>query len=67
MVLVDKHALLQYVIRKLKQKRVNKKHTWRSNMNTETLIVGLFCRIDDRMRDVKKHPQANLYPSEVVT
>lgn len=36
-------------------------------MSTEDFITELFCRIDDAMRDVPKHSQANLYPSEVVT
>jgi len=36
-------------------------------MTTEDFIIGLFCRIDDQMKDVAKHPQANLYPSEIVT
>ena len=36
-------------------------------MNTEHFITALFCRIDDQMTDVKKHSQATLYPSEVVT
>lgn len=36
-------------------------------MTTEDFIIELFCRIDDKMPDVKKHPQAALYPSEVVT
>lgn len=36
-------------------------------MNTEHFITALFCRIDDYMGDVKKHSQASLYPSEVVT
>jgi len=30
-------------------------------------ITELFCRIDDAMQSVPKHPQANLYPSEIVT
>ena len=30
-------------------------------------IIALFYRIDNQMRDVPKHPQASLYPSEVVT
>jgi len=30
-------------------------------------ITELFCRIDDAMKDVHKHPQARLYPSEIVT
>jgi hypothetical protein len=36
-------------------------------MTTVDFIVELFCRIDDAMTDAKKHSQANLYPSEVVT
>src|ERR687884_17160 len=36
-------------------------------MTTVDFITGLFCRVDDRMQGVPKHPQANLYPSEVVT
>ncbi len=36
-------------------------------MTTEDFIIELFCRVDDRMSEAEKHPQANLYPSEVVT
>jgi hypothetical protein len=36
-------------------------------MTTELIIVAIFCCVDDRMRDVLKHPQAKLYPSELVT
>jgi hypothetical protein len=36
-------------------------------MTTEDFIIGMFCRIDDVMKVVSKHPQANLYPSEIVT
>lgn len=36
-------------------------------MPTEYFIIALFCRVDDMMIDVKKHTQATLYPSEVVT
>jgi hypothetical protein len=36
-------------------------------MNTENFIIELFCRVDDQMLDVPKHPQAALFPSEVVT
>ncbi len=35
-------------------------------MSTEDFIIELFCRVDDKLLDVKKHPQAELYPSEVV-
>jgi hypothetical protein len=36
-------------------------------VTTEHFIIELFCRVDDAMLDAKKHSQANLYPSEVVT
>ena len=36
-------------------------------MSTDDFIIELFCRIDDTMREVTKHVQALLYPSEVVT
>lgn len=36
-------------------------------MSTVDFITELFCRMDDAMRGVPRHSQANLYPSEVVT
>ena len=36
-------------------------------MSTNDFITDLFCRIDDAMGDVRKHSQANLYPSEIAT
>lgn len=36
-------------------------------MTTEDIIIHIFCWVDDEMGDVKKVPQADLYPSEVVT
>jgi hypothetical protein len=36
-------------------------------MTTEVMITDLFCRVDTAMQEVAKHPQAALYPSEVVT
>jgi hypothetical protein len=36
-------------------------------MTTEDFITELFCQVDDQMREVPKHPQANLWPSEVTT
>ncbi len=36
-------------------------------MTTELIIILIFCYVDDRMRDVMKHPDAKLYPSELVT
>ena len=36
-------------------------------MTTEDIIILIFCYVDDRMLDVKKHGNAKLYPSELVT
>ena len=36
-------------------------------MTTLDCLTELFCRVDDDMPDVPKHPQAHLYPSESVT
>lgn len=36
-------------------------------MTTEDFIISLFCRVHDVMKDLPKHHQANLYPSEIVT
>ncbi len=36
-------------------------------MTTTDFIIELFCRIDDAMPYAKKHTQANLRPSEIVT
>ena len=36
-------------------------------MTTEDFIIELFCWVDDQMGEVEKHPQARLYPSELVT
>src|SRR5512143_3429665 len=36
-------------------------------MTTVDFITDLFCQVDDRLRSVPKHPQACLWPSEVVT
>ncbi len=36
-------------------------------MTTVDFIIELFCCVDDKMIDIEKHSQANLYPSETVT
>ncbi len=36
-------------------------------MTTVDFITELFCRVDDAMRDVRRHSQAKLAPSEIVT
>jgi hypothetical protein len=36
-------------------------------MTTTDFITELFCRVDDAMKDIPKHSQAHLCPSELVT
>ncbi|MCZ7571395.1 MAG: hypothetical protein M5U01_22850 [Ardenticatenaceae bacterium] len=36
-------------------------------MTTEDIIIALFCEVDDRLGDEPRHPQARLWPSELVT
>lgn len=36
-------------------------------MTTQEFIILLFCVVDDRMPRIAKHPQARLWPSELVT
>ncbi|MGH2689705.1 MAG: transposase [Actinomycetota bacterium] len=36
-------------------------------MTTEDFITELFCKVDDQMTNITKHPQALLWPSETVT
>jgi hypothetical protein len=36
-------------------------------VNTEEIVIGLFCRVDDEMRSVAKHPESLLWPSELMT
>lgn len=36
-------------------------------MTTEDFIIELFCRLDDKMTGIRKHSQALLHPSEIVT
>jgi len=36
-------------------------------MTTEEFIIKLFCQVDDQMPEVKKHRQAKLHSSELVT
>ncbi len=36
-------------------------------MSTEDFIIDLFIRVDSVVGDLPKHPDAHLYPSELVT
>src|SRR5882672_8239016 len=37
------------------------------HMTTMDFIIALFCQVEEHMHDISKHPQATLWPSEVVT
>ena len=36
-------------------------------MTTVDIIIQMFCIVDDEMKEMPKHTQAKLYPSELVT
>jgi len=36
-------------------------------MTTGDIILQIFCKVDDSLPDLPKHPQSKLYPSELVT
>ena len=36
-------------------------------MSSLDFIIELFCRVDERVAHLPKHPQANLYPGEIAT
>lgn len=36
-------------------------------MTTEDIIIHIFCLVDEQLPPLSKHPQAKLYPSELVT
>src|SRR5215510_9306413 len=36
-------------------------------MITVEFITALFCEVDEQLRAIPKHPEAHLWPSEVVT
>lgn len=36
-------------------------------MSTEDFIIALFCRIDEKLRGISKHPMSKLWPAEIVT
>src|SRR5207247_10327704 len=38
-----------------------------SRMSTVEIITALFCEVDDHLSGLPKHPDARLWPSEVVT
>ena len=36
-------------------------------MSAEDIMITMFCKIDDNMTGIPKHPQASLHPGEIVT
>lgn len=36
-------------------------------MSTEDFIIALFCRIDEKLQGIAKHPMGKLWPAEIVT
>jgi hypothetical protein len=36
-------------------------------MTTVNMIIQIFCLVDDEMKNMPKHSQAKLYPSELIT
>ena len=36
-------------------------------MTTEDIIIMIFCEVDDNLPEIRKHSQAKLYPSELIT
>ena len=36
-------------------------------MTTGDIILHIFCEVEDKLPNIEKHPQAKLYPSELVT
>ena len=49
------------------QERATLPGTEESMTTTIEFITALFCQVDDRLSGLPKHPEAHLWPSEVVT
>jgi hypothetical protein len=62
MVLVE--VATRIVLEREEQKHLSK---GRIKMTTQDIIIHVFCFVDDHMKEVPKHSQAKLYPSELVT
>jgi hypothetical protein len=39
----------------------------KNRMTTEELITALFYEVDEQLRAIPKHPEAHLWPSEIIT
>ena len=49
------------------RKRATLQGTEESMTTTIEFITALFCQVDDQLAGLPKHPEAHLWPSEVVT
>ena len=49
------------------RKRATLPGTEESMTTTIECITALFCQVDDQLAGLPKHPEAHLWPSEVVT
>ena len=49
------------------RKRATLPGTEESMTTTIEFITALFCQVDDHLAGLPKHPEAHLWPSEVVT
>lgn len=49
------------------RRQLNQSQMEATVVTTEDFITELFCRVDDQMKELPKHSQASLYPSEIVT
>ena len=65
-VLADLIVMLMYFLH-TGQERVTLPGTEESMTTTIEFITALFCQVADQIPDIPKHPQASLWPSEVVT
>ncbi len=36
-------------------------------MDLELIIIAIFCYVDDKVKDINRHPQSKLYPGELIT
>ena len=41
--------------------------SYKSRMTTGDMIIALFYHVDEQLHDLPKHPEARLWPSEVIT
>src|SRR5262252_1268093 len=65
-VLADLTVMLRHFLH-TGQERATLRGTEDPMTTTIEFITALFCQVADQIPDIPKHPQASLWPSEVVT